>query len=134
RAPALCGGGGGGRGPLRGVGASAGPPPGRAGPASVLLAGCLSPLPFSVVVPPEPAPPADLKGKAIGVNRFGSSNDFAARLALTRLGLQPDRDVTLLQLGPSSARLAALQARGIHGAVLEPRSLAASRPLRFPQL
>jgi len=124
----------GGRVPLHVVGASAVINAALAGADAVLIAGFVNALTYSLVVSPEIAAPADLKGKAIGVNRFGSSNDFAARLALTRLGLQPDRDVTLLQLGPSSARLAALQARGIHGAVLEPGSLAASRRLGFREL
>jgi NitT/TauT family transport system substrate-binding protein len=124
----------GGRIPIHAVGASAVVNAGLAGADAVLIAGFVNALTYSLVVAPGIATPADLKGKAIGVNRFGSSNDFAARLALTRLGLQPDRDVTLLQLGASAARLAAMQARSIQGAVLEPGSLAASRRLGFTEL
>jgi ABC-type nitrate/sulfonate/bicarbonate transport system substrate-binding protein len=124
----------GGRVPIGAVGASAVVNAGLAGADAVLIAGFVNRLTYSLVVVPEIATPADLKGKAIGVNRFGSSNDFAARLALTRLGLQPDRDVTLLQLGSAAARLAALQSRGIQGAILEPASLTVSRRLGFPEL
>jgi hypothetical protein len=94
----------GGRVPIGAVGASAVVNAGLAGADATLIAGFVNRLTYSLGVVPEIATPADLKGKAIGVNRFGSSNDFAARLALTRLGLQPDRDVTLLQLGSSAAR------------------------------
>jgi len=124
----------GGRTPIVAVGASALVNAALAGADAVLIAGFVNRLTYSLVVTPEIATPADLKGKVIGVNRFGSSNDFSARLALTRLGLRPDRDVTILQLGSSSARLAGLQARSIQGAVLEPSSLTVSRRLGFSEL
>jgi NitT/TauT family transport system substrate-binding protein len=123
-----------GRLPLLAVGASAVVNASLGGADVVLIASFVNALTYTLVVVPEIGAPADLKGKALGVNRFGSSNDFATRLLLTRLGLRPDRDVTLLQLGPSTARLAAMQARGIHGALLEPGALLASRRLGFTEL
>lgn len=41
----------------------------------------------------------ELKGKAVGVTRYGSNTDFSARFALRKFGLQPDKDVALIQLG-----------------------------------
>jgi ABC-type nitrate/sulfonate/bicarbonate transport system substrate-binding protein len=41
--------------------------------------------------------PEDLKGKKIGTAEAGSTPDLLTRLALRRLGLDPDRDVTLIQ-------------------------------------
>jgi NitT/TauT family transport system substrate-binding protein len=124
----------GGRVPIHVGGASAVVNAALAGADAVLIAGFVNAFAYSLVVVPEIATPADLKGKALGVNRFGSSHDFATRLLLTRFGLRPDRDVTLLQLGASSARLAAMQARSIHGALLEPGSLAVARRLGFTEL
>jgi len=124
----------GGRVPVHAVGGAAAINAALAGADVVLIASFVNTLSYALVVVPEIATPADLKGKALGINRFGSSNDFATRLLLTRLGLRPDRDVTLLQLGASTARLAAMQARGIHGALLEPGALAASRRLGFIEL
>ena len=57
----------------------------------------------------------DLKGKAIGITRFGSNTDISARYAIRKFGLQPDRDVALVQLedypgimgGMQSGRIAA---------------------------
>ena len=35
----------------------------------------------------------DLKGKAIGVTRYGSNTDISARFAIRKAGLQPEKDV-----------------------------------------
>jgi ABC-type nitrate/sulfonate/bicarbonate transport system substrate-binding protein len=40
----------------------------------------------------------ELKGKAIGVTRYGANTDISARFALRKFGLQPDKDVVLVQL------------------------------------
>src|SRR6201993_547551 len=44
----------------------------------------------------------ELRGKRIGVSRFGSSSDVSARYALRKYNLDPQRDVILLQLGSMS--------------------------------
>ena len=41
----------------------------------------------------------DAKGATIGVSQFGSEADTFTRNALATVGLRPDRDVTILQLG-----------------------------------
>ena len=41
----------------------------------------------------------DLKGSIIGVSQYGSEADTFTRNALGLVGLRPDRDVTILQLG-----------------------------------
>ena len=40
----------------------------------------------------------DLKGKAVGVTRYGSNTDISARFAIRKAGLQPEKDVALVQL------------------------------------
>jgi NitT/TauT family transport system substrate-binding protein len=57
----------------------------------------------------------ELKGKAIGVTRYGSNTDISARFAIRKAGLQPEKDVALIQLedypgimgGMQSGRIAA---------------------------
>ena len=57
----------------------------------------------------------ELKGKAIGITRYGSNTDISARFAIRKFGLQPDKDVALVQLedypgimgGIQSGRIAA---------------------------
>jgi len=53
---------------------------------------------------------ADAKGKRIGITQYGSSTDFITRYALTVNGLDPARDVQIIQAGPPATRLAAMQA------------------------
>jgi NitT/TauT family transport system substrate-binding protein len=58
---------------------------------------------------PEIKSPAALKGKKVGVSSFGATGDLAARAALQSLGLDPNRDVTIVTLGSDTIRYAALQ-------------------------
>ncbi len=60
----------------------------------------------------------ELKGKVIGISSFGGASDYAVRVALKRGGLDPKKDVTILQVGGSAGRLAALQSGTIHATVL----------------
>src|SRR5438128_11630905 len=53
---------------------------------------------------------ADAKGKRIGITQYGSSTDFITRYALTVNGLDPSKDVQIIQAGPPSTRLAAMKA------------------------
>src|SRR4029078_12410963 len=48
---------------------------------------------------PTVANVAPLKGKAVGVSRFGAFSDFVARYVLKKNRPQPIKDVALLQLG-----------------------------------
>lgn len=49
-----------------------------------------------------------LKGKTAGVNRLGSTSDLGLRLALRRLGVDPDKDVKIVPTGGTAERFAAL--------------------------
>jgi NitT/TauT family transport system substrate-binding protein len=62
--------------------------------------------------------PADLKGKKIGVSRYGSLTDMALREALRHYKLVPEKDVTILQTGGEATRFAALTTGAIDGAML----------------
>jgi NitT/TauT family transport system substrate-binding protein len=67
-----------------------------------------------------------LKGKKLGISRFGSNTDFVVRLALGQLGLNP-ADVTVLQVGGSQSRLVALKAGTIDATVLSPEEALAAQ-------
>ena len=60
--------------------------------------------------------PAELKGKRFGISRFASSSDFGTRTLLKRLGVDP-KDVTILQIGNETERLAALKSGSIDASV-----------------
>ena len=50
-----------------------------------------------------------LRGKKLGINSFGSSADYAAYAAVSRSGLDPNKDLTILPIGGGSPeRFAAL--------------------------
>jgi len=53
---------------------------------------------------------AEAKGKRIGITQYGSSSDFITRYALSRNGIDPSRDVQIIQAGPPATRIAAMQA------------------------
>ena len=57
----------------------------------------------------------DLKGKKIAVVRYGSFTDIATRYLLRQGGMDPDKDVQIIQLGNAPVRAAALSAGGVDG-------------------
>ena len=61
---------------------------------------------------------ADLKGKKIAVTRIGSSSYTATTMLMKKLGLEEGRDYTILQLGSTQNRLAALTKGMIQGTTL----------------
>ena len=60
----------------------------------------------------------ELKGKVIGISSFGGASDYAVRVALRGGGLDPKKDVTIIQVGGSAGRLSALQSGAIQATVL----------------
>ena len=64
--------------------------------------------------------PEQLKGGSVAVSRFGSSSDFIARYALTKIGLIPGKDVTIVQIGSTTARVDAVIAGRVQATVVNP--------------
>jgi NitT/TauT family transport system substrate-binding protein len=73
-----------------------------------------------LVVRPEIRRVEDLKGKILGVAGIRSVSDVSIRLLLTKYGLAPDTDVTIVSLGGSGVRLTSLQGGKIDGTLLSP--------------
>jgi NitT/TauT family transport system substrate-binding protein len=89
------------------------------GGADLVFIGGVANVPaFYMMALPEIKNANDLKGKTVGVTRFGSSTDFAMRYLLLKQGLNPDKDVTVLQLGGMPELAAALSKRLIVAAPL----------------
>lgn len=61
-----------------------------------------------------------LKGKKVGVSNAGGSSDIATRAALKAVGLDPDKDVTIVPVGSHANRTAALLAGSIDAGVDDP--------------
>lgn len=70
---------------------------------------------------PEIKTVQDLRGRSVGVTRFGSSTDYAMRQVLRRNGLEPMKDVTVLQIAGGHRGLAtSLLAKAIAAATIAP--------------
>lgn len=86
------------------------------------LIGTLVPVyPYVFEVSPDVKSPADLKGKKIAVRAKGDATDIATRLAIKKLGLDPDTDVQILTLDQAGARMAALQTSQICCTMAQPQ-------------
>ncbi|HEV8721505.1 MAG TPA: ABC transporter substrate-binding protein [Candidatus Binatia bacterium] len=83
-----------------------------------ILTALINKFVYSFVTSMNITRPQDLKGKAVAVSRFGSGSDFITRLALKSWGLEPVRDVTILQIGNSPERLAAIAGDKVQGSIL----------------
>jgi len=84
------------------------------GGADLIMFGSLVKVPaFYIMALPEIKTIDDLRGKAVGVTRFGSSTDFTMRYVLRKQGLEPGRDVTLIQTGDLFAAVTMLRTGAI---------------------
>jgi len=84
----------------------------------VYIAAFLDKLNYQLVTRPEIKTVEQLRGKKLGVSRFASSADFGLRAMIKKLGLDPVKDVTILQIGDEPARLAAVKSGNIDGTVM----------------
>lgn len=64
-----------------------------------------------------------LKGKKVGIASFGGNNDIGLRYAFKKNGLNPDKDVTFLQLGGERNRLTALERGVVSATIMSPPGL-----------
>ena len=84
------------------------------GGADIVMFGSMVKVPaFYIMALPDIKTIDDLRGKAVGVTRFGSSTDFTIRYVLRKQGLEPGRDVTLIQTGDLFAAAAMLRTKAI---------------------
>jgi NitT/TauT family transport system substrate-binding protein len=71
---------------------------------------------FYVMAAPEIKTVVDLKGKVVGVTRFGASTDVGMRMLLAKYGLEAARDVPFIQIGGMPELTAALTKRTVFAA------------------
>ena len=89
---------------------------------------------FSLYVRPEINSVEALKGKKIGITRFGSSPDISIRYALKKYNINPEKDLTLIQLGFMATVAAGLQGGSIEGGVVSPPTQFAVEKAGFKEL
>jgi len=91
-------------------------------------------IPQSLVVSADIKSTEDLKGKRLGVSRFGALSDLVIRHYLRKFGLDPAKDVTIVQVGGIPELLAAMKAGAISGGSLSPPVLTAAKKAGFREL
>jgi len=101
---------------------------------TVLIAALINGFVFKVFSAPEISSPAQLKGKKLGVSRYGATSDFAVRLALKKWGLNPERDVNILQIGTSQDTVRAMQTKMLDAGLTTGTSSLIARKAGFREL
>src|SRR5918992_4889104 len=76
----------------------------------------------------------DLKGKIFGTTRFGTQSDLASRIALRRAGIDPERDITMVQTGGPAETISAMVAGKIHAAAVTPPATMQARKAKLKDL
>jgi ABC-type nitrate/sulfonate/bicarbonate transport system substrate-binding protein len=90
------------------------------GAETIIVAGFVNTLPYSLVSAKAITKWDQLKGKRIAISRFGSGTDTAIRLTLKKFGLDPAKEVSILQLGSQPDRIRALAAGSIDATLVSP--------------
>jgi sulfonate transport system substrate-binding protein len=60
----------------------------------------------------------DLKGKKVAVASLSGTGALATRASLKALGVDPEKDVTLIVIGAASVRMAAMEAGSVEAAIM----------------
>jgi NitT/TauT family transport system substrate-binding protein len=74
-------------------------------------------MPFQLFSQPDFKSMKQAKGKRFAISRFGSLTDFLTRATLRHFGVDP-KDVTILQIGSTPARFAALSAKAVDASIV----------------
>jgi len=98
-----------------------------------IIGGVTNLLPYTFVVATGLRTAEQVKGKKIGISRFGSNTDYVVRLALEQLGLSAAQ-VQIIQVGGSQARLVALKSGAIQATVLSPEEAMVAQKMGFSVL
>jgi ABC-type nitrate/sulfonate/bicarbonate transport system substrate-binding protein len=76
----------------------------------------------------------ELKGKVFGTTRFGTLSDLASRFALRAYGIDPERDITMVQTGGPVEAVTAMAGGKIHAAALSPPATLQARKFKLKEL
>ena len=74
-------------------------------------------MPFQLYSQPDFKSMKQARGKRFAISRFGSLTDFLTRATLRHFGVD-EKEVTILQIGSTPARFAALTAKGVDASLV----------------
>src|SRR6185295_3982545 len=98
------------------------------------IAGLNNRMPYVLVAREGINSAEQLRGKKIGISRFGSNTDFVVKLAATQMGLNPRRDVQIIQVGGPDARVVALKNGIVDATVITPELVLLGKKLGYHTL
>jgi NitT/TauT family transport system substrate-binding protein len=101
---------------------------------TVIVATIVRKFLFSIFARPGIERMEDLRGKVFGATRFGTLSDLAARFALRAYGIDPDRDITMVQTGGPAETVTAMAAGKVHAAAISPPATLQARKLKLKEL
>ena len=101
---------------------------------TVIVATIVRKFLFSIFARPGVERMEDLRGKVFGATRFGTLSDLAARFALRAYGIDPDRDITMVQTGGPAETVTAMAAGKVHAAAISPPATLQARKLKLKEL
>ena len=84
----------------------------------VIIASTVNVATFRMMAAPAIRSPNDLKGKKIGISRFGGATEVLTRFLLEKWGLDSSTDVTLLQMGGVQETAAGLIGKAVDAGLL----------------
>lgn len=91
-------------------------------------------IPMSLITTPDIVGAQDLKGKTFGVSRFGSLTELGLRKAVSELGLDPAKDIKMIQTGGVPENLLFMQQGIIKGALISSPTLEKAKELGYKEL
>jgi NitT/TauT family transport system substrate-binding protein len=100
----------------------------------VIVASGMNVIPFFLMARPETRQIEDLKGKKIGITRFGSATDFALLYAEQKWPMKRGKDFAVIQIGGMPEMLAALKGGALDAATLNPEFTVLARREGFKDL
>ena len=105
-----------------------------AGSDMAILAHTMPGVIHALMVKPEIKRPEELRGKKIAVSSLGSLTDFLIRYIARKKGLNPDRDLTLIQTGGDAERIVALKSGVVDGAAMSHPGYGRAQRMGFSML
>src|SRR2546428_1923067 len=101
---------------------------------AVIIATIVRKFLFSIFARPGIERIENLRGKVFGATRFGTLSDLASRFALRAYGIDPERDITMVQTGGPAETVTAMAAGKVHAAAISPPATLQARKLNLKEL
>jgi NitT/TauT family transport system substrate-binding protein len=98
---------------------------------TVTLAVFIDSLPYTLVSSANIKTAAQLKGAKFAVSRLGAVSDLSLRIALRNMGINPEKEATILGIGDQTSRFTALRSGVVDATVISPPLTVSARKLGF---